>query len=168
MKYFVALAGQTFAVEVDGARLVVDGVERLAELRALPGSPVRQLLLDGRSEALTIRREGRGIWEVGARGDRWLAEAVDERTRHLRSLTGAGGVPGRAARLLAPMPGLVLRVEVEPGQRVEAGTGLIVLEAMKMENELRAAAVAVVKAVAVVPGQAVEKGQVLVEFEDEA
>ena len=168
MKYFVALAGRTFVVEVDGAHLVLDGVERRAELRVLPGAPVRQLVLDGRAVELTLRREGRGVWEVGARGDRWLAEAVDERTRHLRSLTGAGGVRGRTARLIAPMPGLVLRVEVEPGQRIEAGMGLIVLEAMKMENELRAATAALVKAVVVAPGQAVEKGQVLVEFEDEA
>jgi pyruvate carboxylase subunit B len=63
------------------------------------------------------------------------------------------------------MPGLVVRLEVEPGQAVVAGAGVLVLEAMKMENELRAPAGARVKAVLVRPGQAVEKGQVLVEFE---
>jgi biotin carboxyl carrier protein len=63
------------------------------------------------------------------------------------------------------MPGLVLRVQVEPGQRVAEGGGLVVLEAMKMENELKSPATGVVKAVRVSPGEAVEKGQVLVEFE---
>jgi biotin carboxyl carrier protein len=63
------------------------------------------------------------------------------------------------------MPGLVVRVAVEPGQQIEPGMALVVLEAMKMENELRATAAGVVKTVKAKPGQAVEKGQVLVEFE---
>jgi pyruvate carboxylase subunit B len=62
------------------------------------------------------------------------------------------------------MPGLVVRVLVAPGQLAEPGQGLVVLEAMKMENELRATARGMVTAVAVVPGQAVEKGTVLLEF----
>jgi pyruvate carboxylase subunit B len=63
------------------------------------------------------------------------------------------------------MPGLVVRVLVQPGQRVGPGQGLVVLEAMKMENELRATAPATVGSILVDPGQAVEKGQVLVEFD---
>jgi pyruvate carboxylase subunit B len=62
------------------------------------------------------------------------------------------------------MPGLVVRVLAERGQLVEPGQGLIVLEAMKMENELRAVAAGTVAAVPVSAGQAVEKGQVLMEF----
>jgi biotin carboxyl carrier protein len=63
------------------------------------------------------------------------------------------------------MPGLVVRVQVQPGENVAAGDSLVVLEAMKMENELKAGAPGVVKSVRVAPGEAVEKGQVLVEFE---
>jgi biotin carboxyl carrier protein len=63
------------------------------------------------------------------------------------------------------MPGLVVRIQTEPGQHVQAGTPLIVLEAMKMENELKAAAAGVVKLVRVAAGEAVEKGQILVELE---
>jgi biotin carboxyl carrier protein len=63
------------------------------------------------------------------------------------------------------MPGLVIRVHVTPGQEVAAGAGMVVLEAMKMENELRAGGPATVRAVRVAPGEAVEKGQVLVEYE---
>ena len=76
---------------------------------------------------------------------------IDERTRHIRSLTGAGDRPRGRAALKAPMPGLVVRVQVERGRRVAAGAGVVVLEAMKMENELKAAAAAVVT---VGPGQA--------------
>jgi len=67
--------------------------------------------------------------------------------------------------LKAPMPGLVLSVEVEEGQEVKKGEPLVVLEAMKMENVLKAETDAVVKSVAVDKSQAVEKNQVLVEFE---
>jgi pyruvate carboxylase subunit B len=63
------------------------------------------------------------------------------------------------------MPGLVVRVLVEAGQQVTQGAGLVVLEAMKMENELRAAAPGCVAAVRVRPGDTVEKGQSLIELE---
>jgi pyruvate carboxylase subunit B len=63
------------------------------------------------------------------------------------------------------MPGLVVRVLVKSGDRVQPGQGLIVIEAMKMENELRATAPSVVRAVRVDAGNAVEKGAVLVEFD---
>jgi pyruvate carboxylase subunit B len=63
------------------------------------------------------------------------------------------------------MPGLVVRVNVQPGDAVQAGQGLVVMEAMKMENELRSAAAGRVKSVLAQPGTAVEKGTVLVELE---
>ena len=91
-------------------------------------------------------------------------EVVDERTRHLRSLTAvARAATGGVIR--APMPGLVARVLVEPGSPVAAGAGVLVLEAMKMENELRTTAAGVVAAIRVSAGETVEKGQVLVELE---
>jgi pyruvate carboxylase subunit B len=67
--------------------------------------------------------------------------------------------------LLAPMPGLVVRVNVKAGDTVEAGQGLIVMEAMKMENELRVQAAGRVKTVLVTPGSVVEKGALLIELE---
>jgi biotin carboxyl carrier protein len=67
----------------------------------------------------------------------------------------------------APMPGLVLRLEVEVGQRVEPGTGVVVLEAMKMENEIKAQGSGVVAAIHVEAGQAVDKGTPLVEIRED-
>jgi biotin carboxyl carrier protein len=63
------------------------------------------------------------------------------------------------------MPGLIVRVEVQEGQEVEKGDSLIVMEAMKMENELRADAAGLVLSVEVVPGQAVERDAVLLKLE---
>jgi pyruvate carboxylase subunit B len=93
-------------------------------------------------------------------------EVLDQRAYHIRSLTAGNGQRKTSDVLKAPMPGLVLRVQVKPGDRVEPGAGLVALEAMKMENELKAQAAGVVKAVRVAPGEAVEKGQVLLEFDD--
>jgi biotin carboxyl carrier protein len=70
----------------------------------------------------------------------------------------------KAEAVKAPMPGMVLRILVEPGQAIKKGDGLIVLEAMKMENILKAGADAVVKAIKVSEKTAVEKGTVLIEL----
>ncbi|MGN6391011.1 MAG: biotin/lipoyl-containing protein [Gemmatimonadales bacterium] len=165
MKYVVAVAGRELEVEVDGDRVTVAGRSLPATLAAAPATPVRQLLLDGRAEALAVESLGGGRWALTLRGERHEVEVVDERTRHIRSLTG-GADRGRGPGVLrAPMPGLVVRVQAQPGQAVTPGSGLVVLEAMKMENELRSSAAAVVRAVRVAPGEAVEKGQVLVEFD---
>ncbi|MCC2672653.1 MAG: biotin carboxyl carrier protein [Armatimonadetes bacterium] len=168
MRYLVTVAGREIEVEVDGDQVAVAGVVRTATLRPISGTPSRQLLVDGRPTVLSLRSTGRGQWTLAVAGDRWDTEVVDERTRHIRSLT-AGSTVGRGPTTLrAPMPGLVVRVLVEVGQEVAAGTGVVVLEAMKMENELKAPASGVVGAVKVGPGEPVEKGQVLVELRDRA
>ncbi len=164
MKYFVTTGGNEIEVTVDGDRVTVDGREYRARLSAVPGTPLRYLQLGTRSLTIAMVSGGRGAWSLTLQGERREVEVLDERTRHIRSLSaGAGAGPGPAA-LRAPMPGLVVRVLVTPGQLVATGSALLVLEAMKMENELRATAPGVIRAVSVQSGQAVEKGQVLVEF----
>jgi biotin carboxyl carrier protein len=65
----------------------------------------------------------------------------------------------------APMPGLVLKILVSPGDQVKKGTPLLVLEAMKMENNIKADAEAVVESIEVKEGQSVEKNQILIKFQ---
>src|SRR5881628_1334681 len=153
MRYFVTVGSQTLDVEVDGNRVLVGGKPLEAHLAAVTATPLYHLLLGGAS------------WTVAAQSldqpGRWALDVVDERTRHLTGVTGAHSTPvGGTVR--APMPGLVVRVEVREGQRVEVGAGLVVVEAMKMENELRATRPGVVATVHVQVGQAVEKGTPLV------
>ncbi len=97
-------------------------------------------------------------------GETWDAAVLDERTWLLGERAGqqAAGVSGGV--VTAPMPGLVLRVEVEVGQVLDAGAGVVVLEAMKMENEIRTPRGGVVRAIHVAPGQTVDKGVALVEL----
>jgi biotin carboxyl carrier protein len=165
MKYVVLLDGQTIEVEVDGDRVTVDGRAHSATLGVISGTPLRQLLIDGRPLTLSVEAIGRGRWALTPKGERWEMEVLDERTRHIRSLASGGDQRRAAGVLKAPMPGLVVRVQVQPGDQVAAGDPLVVLEAMKMENELKAGAPGVVKSLRVAAGEAVEKGQVLVEFE---
>jgi acetyl/propionyl-CoA carboxylase alpha subunit len=166
VKFLVLVAGQSVEVELDGDQVMVAGHRQIASLDSIPGTPLRTLMLDGRPVALALEAQGRGHWVLTHGGDRWEVEVIDERTRHIRSLTSAGDHRRTAEVLRAPMPGLVVRVEAKPGDRVAAGAGLVVLEAMKMENELKAPGPARVKSVRVAAGQAVEKGQVLVEFDE--
>jgi len=165
LRYAVLVGGQVIEVEVDRDQVTVGGESYTANLGLIPGTPLRQLLLNGRPSTFLVESLGRGRWALAPGGERWEVEVMDERTRHIRTLTGSGDRQLVSPVLKAPMPGLVLRVQVAPGQQVAAGAGLVVLEAMKMENELKSPAAAVVKALRVQPGEAVERGQVLVEFE---
>ncbi len=168
MKYFVTIDGRELEVTVEGDRVTVDGTVVRAELTSVPGTPLKQLTIDGKTLHWPMDRVpdgGRGgRWMVAPLGESWDVEVLDERARHIRRLTGSGRGKSGGNVLKAPMPGLVVRVEVEPGQAVVEGQGVVVLEAMKMENELRASAAATVAAVRVAPGAAVEKGDVLVEY----
>jgi len=167
MRYAVLLDGQVIEVEVDGDQVTVGREPHTATLGAIPGTPLRLLLLVGRPTTLPVESLGRGRWALAPGGERREVEVLDERALHIRSLTSNSDRQRPSPVLKAPMPGLVLRVQVTPGQQVAAGTGLVVLEAMKMENELKAAAPGVVKALRVAPGDAVEKGQVLIEFQED-
>jgi biotin carboxyl carrier protein len=165
MRYVVVIEGQSVEVDVEGEEITVAGQQYQATLGRIQGTPLRQLLLDDRPVMLTVESGGQGRWTLSRAGERSEVEVLDERTRHIRSLTGNAEQSPKADVLRAPMPGLVVRINVRPGEAVAAGEGLVVLEAMKMENELKAGASAKIKTVRVNPGEAVEKGQVLIEFD---
>ena len=166
MKYFVRLGAKTIEIEVLGGSVRVDGETLDAHLAAIPGTPLYHLLLGGDSWTVAAQPlEGMGQWALGAVGERVEVEAVDERTQAIRALTGRKGGASGGGVIRAPMPGLVVRVPVTEGQRVAAGTGVVVVEAMKMENELKAAHAGVVLKVHVAPGSVVEKGAPLVTLE---
>ena len=134
-----------------------------AGMVSIPGSPLRRVAIDGVSRTYALLRSPDG-WVVQRGGRSWPVEVSDERTRSIRQMVGVKKASAAGGSVKAPMPGLVLRLEVEEGQPVSVGTGLLVLEAMKMENEIRAAESGIVKKILVRAGQAVEKGAVLLEI----
>jgi pyruvate carboxylase subunit B len=166
MKYIVDARGRRTVVDVAPGSVTVDGKAIPATLRAVEGTPVRLVTIGTEVHRVVVRlRAARGEYTLWIDGFLYDVEALDERTRTIRDLTAASKGPAGPVPLIAPMPGLVVRVEVKPGDTVAVGQGMIVMEAMKMENELRAHGAGTVKAVRVAPGDAVEKGAVLVEME---
>jgi biotin carboxyl carrier protein len=163
VKYIVTIGAQTVEVEVEGTRVAVGGVAREAQLSPLPGTPLYHLLLAGDSWTVAVEPGGGpGRWALGVVGERVEVEALDERSGQRRTEAAPRAGPTGSRIVKAPMPGLVVRIAVAAGQPVEAGAGLVVVEAMKMENELRAPHAGVVATVHVAVGQAVERGAPLV------
>ena len=167
MKYVVELNAERHSVDL-GPDGVSYGGERpgRAELSDIEGSPVRMVKIGTNVYRVVVqKREGRGRYSLWVDGYRFDAEALDERTRAIRDLSAANTGPAGPAPIIAPMPGLVVRVNVKVGDTVEPGQSLVVMEAMKMENELRATGPGTVRSVEVSPGTAVEKGTLLVALE---
>ena len=91
-----------------------------------------------------------------------ISTALD---RLLDSLGLADALTSRVSEIKAPMPGLIHSIMVEPGTSVEKGDGLLILEAMKMENVIKSPDAGTIAAIKIEQGQSVEKGQILIVFE---
>jgi biotin carboxyl carrier protein len=166
MKYIVSVNDVRRTIERDGDRVSENGRDSRAVLEEVGGTPVRLVKIDDEVHRVIVRqRTSKGVYELWLDGHVYRVEALDERARAIRDLSAAAAGPSGPAPVVAPMPGLVVRVTAAEGDEVEPGQGLVVMEAMKMENELRAPGKGRVKRVLVSPGTAVEKGAVLVEME---
>lgn len=166
MKYIVEIGGERHELELADGQATYGGETASAAVLEVPGSPVHVVNVGGRQYQAVVKREGaKGRYVLWIDGWRFELDALDERARAIRDLSAAAAGAQGPAPVLAPMPGLVVKVHVQVGDRVEAGQPVVVMEAMKMENELRAQAAGTVKAVHAQPGKAVEKGTVLVELE---
>ncbi len=173
-KSFVATVGNTdrqITVEpTDDGRwsVVIDGVARVIEARRVEGTNLWTLYHDGRVITVDVDPGKQGDLVVEAHGTSAAVKLVDPRTKKLEQAKAVA----RAARavagpetLNAPMPGKVVKVLVKPGDKVTAGQGVVVIEAMKMENELKAPRDAVVKQIHVSEGSAIEGQQPIMTLE---
>ncbi len=164
MKYFVTVGVEEVEVEIDGDRVRLRGQEVHAHLERQAHSPEVRLVMDGVVSRLAVDGHADGAWRVVDHGAVRDVPIEDERSRYIRSLAGAGKSNATSGALKAPMPGLVVRLDVAVGDQVAAGSPLVVLEAMKMENELKSVIPGVVASIRVAVGAAVEKGEVLIEI----
>jgi biotin carboxyl carrier protein len=166
MIYHVAIQGQDVEVTLgSNGRATVDGMSIQVDLREEDTDQTRNLILDGRSYTIPARRKGRGVWEVEIDGRPVVVGVMTAREKAIAELVPVEEDRSGAGRVTAPMPGLVVRVEVEVGDRVDEGSGLVIVEAMKMENELTATGPGHVRAVHVLSGATVARDQLLVEIE---
>jgi biotin carboxyl carrier protein len=161
MNYVTTIAGREYSVEiVDEDHIIVDGTVYQVDFDTVSDQPVFSLLLNGQSYESYVYSGDEG-WEVLLHGSLYLAKVEDERERRLRASSGSRVAAREEFHLRAPMPGLVVTVPVVEGEKVEKGDVLLILESMKMQNELRSPRSGKVSRVRVKPGDSVEQRQTL-------
>jgi propionyl-CoA carboxylase alpha chain len=132
--------------------------------RLRPGQPLFKGTIDGRARIVQVARAGRR-WRLTTRGASHVAEVLPEHVAALSRFMIEKVPPDLSKFLICPMPGLLTRLDVAEGDAVEAGQPLAVVEAMKMENILRAEKSGTVKAVKAAPGESLAVDAVILEFE---
>ncbi|MBZ0170634.1 Glutaconyl-CoA decarboxylase subunit gamma [Candidatus Methylomirabilis lanthanidiphila] len=168
MTYSAELQGTTHKLAVKGmgspVPVQIDGKTYEVDFSAVDGS-LLSLLVMGRSYEADVVEEADGVLTVWVQGETYRIEYQEEGRRPRRGAGVAGhGASGRQV-ITAPMPGKVVAVLVSPEQEVSAGQGVIVIEAMKMENELKACRPGIIKEIKAQEGTAVSGGDVLVIIE---
>jgi biotin carboxyl carrier protein len=165
MKYYAIVEGHTYEISIDHPdRITVDGIAIAADMRRVAGSRLYSLLLDNASFEVVIDQEAdprRSVYGVMVAGLRYLVKVQDERSRRLSLADRTLRAPDGELAIKAPIPGLVVRVHVVTGQVVAEGETMLILEAMKMENEVRAPRAGMVHDLRVDAGAQVAMGQVL-------
>jgi biotin carboxyl carrier protein len=165
MKYIAEVDGLEFPVEILDDHHIRFGKEILeVDLAAVSGQPLYSLIVNGESfEGYVYPDEQR--WQVLLRGRSYSVNIEDEREKRLQtSEAGLSGPGGQEFTLKAPMPGLAVAVPVKEGQQVEKGQILIILESMKMQNELRAPFSGAIARLRVKAGEIVQQKQVLLKL----
>ena len=152
--------------EKDGNRVFVeiDGESVPIQLIEIDGSHLYSAMVGNSSFELEIRRNG-DSYLINYNGISLESFVEDERLARLKKSLGHSVTNVLEKKIKAPMPGLIVAIEVERGQKIKRGDSLLIIEAMKMENEVKALFDATVKEIKVEEKQAVEKDQILILFE---
>jgi biotin carboxyl carrier protein len=163
MKYEVRISGQTRIVEIErnaeGWQATLDGKAAAIADVAETAPNTFSVLLAGQSREISVTSSADGKLNLQSGRFEFTAEVIDPRSWRGRR-HGSVEAEGRQ-QVVAPIPGKVIRVLVGTGEKVEAGQGLLVVEAMKMQNEIRSPKSGTVERVQVKEGQAVNAGEVL-------
>ena len=161
MRYITTVEDKQFLVEIiDEKHISVDGKIYEVDFESVSGQPVYSLIVDGKSHE-AYAAQGENNWQVLLRGRLYPILVEDEREKRLRSAAGAGVAETGEFHLRAPMPGLVVAIPVEEGQAVKKGQVLLILESMKMQNELKSTRDGTIGRVRVKAGETVEQKQTL-------
>lgn len=160
MRYITTVNDREYLVEIiDERHVSVDGCVYNIDFLQIGNQPVYSLIVEGMSyEAHAYPDEEH--WQILIQGRLYMAAVEDERERRLRAHRGSVAPRGEF-HLKAPMPGMVVTIPVQEGQSVAQGDVLLILESMKMQNELRAPKAGVVSRIRVAAGDRVEQKQTL-------
>jgi biotin carboxyl carrier protein len=161
MKYVTTIDEKEYLVELlDDHRVSVNGMTYEIDFERVGDQPVYSMLVDGSSYDVLVYPE-EDEWQVLFQAHLYTACVEDEREKRLRSSMGGAALDQNEFYLKAPMPGLVVAVPVQAGQEVQKGEVLVILESMKMQNELKAPRAGSIARVRVNPGDRVEQKETL-------
>ena len=162
MKYATTVGSQTFTMDVNrDDQVTVDGETVAADFYSIDQATAFSLLLDHDSFEVLVN-EADGEYLVLLLGRLFNAHVEDERVRRLAQAARGFAPTGGELPIKAPMPGLIVAIPAVIGQAVQQGDVLVILESMKMENEIKAPGDGVVSSVRVQSGQSVAQSQMLV------
>lgn len=161
MRYISTIDGREFDIEImDDHHVRIGGRVIAVNFESVSGQPVYSLILDGKSFESFVY-ESDDEWQVLLRGRQYQVKVEDEREKRLKAAAGGGVAEGGEFHLKAPMPGLVVAIPVSEGQEIQKGQVLVILESMKMQNELKAPRDGVIQRIKVKAGETVEQKQTL-------
>lgn len=166
MKYYTKVNEKEFIIDIgEDDTILVNDAPYTIDFKILPISGLASLLINNQSlEAVVEERDEH--WEVLTEGELYNVNVLDERAFRLAQARGTTlGDSGETA-VKSPMPGVIIKVLVKEGDLIEQGQQVVILESMKMENELKAQRGGVVTAVNIAAGASVDKDQVLVVIEE--
>ncbi|MCZ6820287.1 MAG: biotin/lipoyl-binding protein [Calditrichaeota bacterium] len=167
MKYFASILDEEHEILITGdeeSKIVLDRIPREARLRPIGLDGVCSLIIDNNSFQVFVRKE-EGSYFVSINGRRYRVAVQDEKKRLLQALIKTEDEQGGLVQVKAPMPGLVAKIMVQDGQQVNKGDSLVIIEAMKMENEIRSGTRGTVIQILKAKGDSVDKGAVLLVVE---
>jgi|JFJP01.1.fsa_nt_gi biotin carboxyl carrier protein len=160
MKYITTIGGKGFEIEIVDEEHILIGTQLYeVDFKSVSGQPVFSLILNGKSHEAFVY-QGEEDWEVLIRGRQYQVKVEDEREKRLKT-AGGGDITDGEFHLKAPMPGLVVVVMIEEGQEVKKGQVMLILESMKMQNELKSPRDGIMGRVRVKAGESVEQRQTL-------
>lgn len=166
MKYITTVDNKEFAIELKpNNQILVNGETYNLDFEQMTDSGVYSILLNNHSIQAMVEERDK-LYEVQILGELYQVQVQDERAYRLAQARGTLSDTHGEAVIKSPMPGIILKVLVEEGQPIAKGEKAIILESMKMENELRAPRDGIIHHISVHQGSSVEKGQVLVTIGD--
>ena len=161
MKYISTVNDIEYLIEIiDERHISVNGRTLTVDFNSVSGQPVYSLLVDGTSSEAYVY-PGEEKWEVLLMGRQFQVMVEDERDKRLRAAAGGSVSEAGEYHLKAPMPGMVVSILVEEGQKIEKGQVLLILESMKMQNELKSPRAGNIGRLRVKAGESVEQRQTL-------
>jgi acetyl/propionyl-CoA carboxylase alpha subunit len=151
-------------IEQNGKQILYENKDRIEFKFTSLGNNRYVFILNDQSYLIHILKEN-GIYHIHFDGDYFPVRVEDEQTRELRILVGQSTQVTGEQKIFAPIPGLITKIKVKEGDSLQEGDGLVILEAMKMENEIKSQSTGIVKQILVKEGMPVEKDQELIVIE---